>query len=53
MVDLQGIKKGTHDFLPTDPAIHTCNTRRLVADLNCWLLCRPQPLSSIGCLTCL
>lgn len=30
VVDLQGIKKGTHEFLLTDPAIHTCNSRRLV-----------------------
>eukprot|EP00891_Asterochloris_glomerata_P008576 jgi/Astpho2/8576/Aster-x1530 len=34
VVDLQGIKKGTHEFLLTDPAIHTCNSRRSYGDTN-------------------
>ena len=48
VVDLQGIKKGTYEFLLTDPAIHTCNTHRLVG-----LLCHPPPLTSTAFLTCL
>ena len=32
VVDLQGIKEGMHEFVLTDPAIHTCNSRRSVVN---------------------